>query len=201
MHGWGFSSKLLKNTPSIELPFHGKSPLEYKDMWGLAREIAPRIEKGSTLIGWSLGGSLALMMAYLFKDRFKALVLVGTSPCFACFWPSKNLRGFTLRLERERENFLREFRRLAYPKPFEDTINLEGAKALLKDYMKLDIRPILPYISQRVIILQGTEDPIVPFSSAITLHNMLKRAKLITFLGGHFPKDESFIFEVLKSLQ
>lgn len=169
-------------------------------MWSLARDIALRIKKGSTLIGWSLGGSLALMMAYLFRDRFKALVLVGTSPCFPCFWPLKNLRGFTLRLEKEGEKFLKEFRNLAYPKPFEDSINLEGAKILLKDYMKLDIRPILPYISQRVIILQGTEDPIVPFSSAIALYNMLKRAKLINFLGGHFPKDEGLIFEVLKSL-
>ncbi|MFN7017618.1 MAG: hypothetical protein ACK4P5_10765, partial [Fimbriimonadales bacterium] len=45
---------------------------------------------------------------------------------------------FPVRLEKEGAKFLKEFRNLAYPKPFEDSINLEGAKILLKDYMKLD---------------------------------------------------------------
>ena len=71
IHGWGFSSRVLKNIPSIDLPFHGGSTLEYKDLWSLARDIALRVEKGSLLIGWSLGASLALMMAYMLPDRFR----------------------------------------------------------------------------------------------------------------------------------
>ena len=201
IHGWGFSSRVLKNIPSIDLPFHGGSALEYKDLWSLARDIALRVEKGSLLIGWSLGASLALMMAYMLPDRFRGLLLIGACACFSCAWPEKNLRGFMLRLERDRESFLKEFRALAYPKPFEDSLNLEGAREMLKDYMKLDLRSILPYIKQRTIILHGIEDPIVPFSSSLALYNMIKRSKLITFLGGHFPKDESLIFKVLKSVQ
>ncbi|MFN7065001.1 MAG: alpha/beta fold hydrolase [Aquificaceae bacterium] len=200
MHGWGFSSRILKGVNSVDLPFHGESDLQYTHMWDLARNIALKVREGSVLIGWSLGGSLALMMAYLFRSRFKGLLLVGTSPCFGCLWSQRNLRGFTLRLEKEGEDFLREFRSHAYPKGFEYKIELEGAKRLLKDYIRLDIRPILPYIKEKVIILQGLQDPIVPFSSALTLYNMLNNAKLITFLGGHFPKDESLIFEVLKGL-
>lgn len=200
IHGWGFSSKAFPYTTSIDLPFHGGSSLQYKDMWSLARYMALKAQKGSVIIGWSLGASLALMMAYLFRDRFRGLLLIGASACFGCLWSQKNLRGFILRLEKDGEAFLREFRSLAYPKAFEDSIDLEGSKKLLKDYMRLDLRPILPYIKERVVILHGIKDPIVPFSSALTLYNCLKNAKLITFLGGHFPEDENIIFEVLKGL-
>ncbi len=200
IHGWGFSSKIFPYKSSIDLPFHGESSLSYENMWDLAKDLAIRAKKGSLLIGWSLGASLALMMAYLFRDRFRGLLLIGSSACFGCLWPQKNLRGFILRLEKDGEGFLREFRSLAYPKPFEDRIDLEGSKKLLKDYMKLDIRAILPYIRQRVILLHGIKDPIVPFHSAITLYNLLRNAKLISFPGGHFPEDEGIIFEVLKSL-
>ncbi|MCS6957096.1 MAG: alpha/beta hydrolase [Aquificaceae bacterium] len=191
---------MLKSLNSVELPFHGRSSLTYTNLWDLAKVLAIGMPKGSYLVGWSLGASIALMMAYLFPDRFRGLLLIGACACFGCLWPEKNLRGFMLKLEREGEEFLREFRHMAYPKPFQDTLNLEGAKRLLKDYMKLDIRPILPYIKQKVTILHGTGDPITPFSSAITLYNMLRSAKLITFAGGHFPKHESLIFEILKGL-
>ncbi|WP_254426323.1 alpha/beta hydrolase [Pampinifervens florentissimum] len=187
--------------PSVDLPFHGKSQLRYKNLQSLAREIALGVPENSILIGWSLGASLSLLMAYMFPQRFKGLVLIGGSACFGCLWGKKNLRGFLIRLEREGEKFLKEFRSLSYPKPFEDHIDLQGAKRILKDYMELDIRHILPYITQRVIILHGTHDPITPLSSALTLYNMLKRSKLIIFPGGHFPKNEGLIFEVLKSLQ
>ncbi|MEN3028941.1 MAG: alpha/beta hydrolase [Aquificaceae bacterium] len=200
MHGWGFSSKVFRGVPSMDLPFHGKSPISYRGFRHLAIECSLLAEKGSVLIGWSMGASLALMMAYLFPDRFRALLLIGASACFGCLWSEKNLRGFLIRLEKEGENFLKEFRSKAYPKDFEDKIDLEGAKALLKDYMKLDIRRFLPYIRQKVLLLHGTKDPVVPFSSALTLYNMLRKAKLITFPGGHFPEHEGIILEVLKSL-
>ncbi|MCX8075420.1 MAG: alpha/beta hydrolase [Aquificaceae bacterium] len=200
LHGWGFSSKVLGSVPSVDLPFHGESSLDYKDFWHLARDCALIAPKGSVLMGWSMGASLALVMAYLFPSRFRALMLVGASACFSCFWQEKNLRGFLLRLEREGEAFLREFRKIAYPKTFDDRVELYGAKVMLKDYMKLDIRRLLPHIKQRAIILHGTKDPVVPFKHALNLYNMLKRAKLITFPGGHFPEDEGLIFKVLKSL-
>ncbi len=201
LHGWGFSSRVLKGVSSIDFPFHGRSELPYEGIQSLVRTIALRISIPSILIGWSLGASIALLTAYMFPEKVKALLLIGGSACFGCLWSRKNLRGFLLRLERDGEGFLGEFRSLAYPKTFEDRIDLEGAKRLLKDYMELDIRHILPYITQRVIILHGTHDPITPISSALTLYNMLKRSKLITFPGGHFPKNEGLIFEVLKSLQ
>ena len=123
----------------------------------------------------SLGASLALMMAYMLPDRFRGLLLIGACACCACAWPEKNLRGFMLRRERDRESFLKEFRALAYPKPVEDSLYLEGAREKIKDYKKLDLRSILPNIKQRTIILHGIEDPIVPFSSSLALYNMIKK--------------------------
>ncbi|MDM7266909.1 MAG: alpha/beta fold hydrolase, partial [Aquificaceae bacterium] len=168
----------------MDLPFHGESTLEYKDLWSLARDIALRVEKGSLLIGWSLGASLALMMAYMFPDRFRGLLLIGACACFFCAWPEKNLRGFMLRLERDRESFLKEFMSLAYPKPFEDSLNLEGAREMLKDYMKLDLRPIQPYIRQRTRIVHGTGDPMAPCRSSVSRWQGREWAGVIAWVGG-----------------
>ncbi len=201
IHGWGFSSKAFPKARGIDLPFHGNSPLEYKDFFQLARDVALRVPEGSLLVGWSMGGSIALLMAYLFPERFRALVLIGTTTCFKRSWSEANIRGFFLRLKREGKEFLKEFRRLAYGMDFEDAIDLEGATRLLKDYIELDLTHIVPYIQTPAVIIQGTKDQIVPFSSALSLYNLLKRSILIPFQGGHFPHDESLIFKVFKSLR
>ncbi|RMH80508.1 MAG: alpha/beta fold hydrolase [Acidobacteria bacterium] len=201
IHGWGFSSKVLASFPSVDLPFHGRSKLSYSDPWSLARELALIAPEGSTLIGWSMGGSLALMMAYMFPEKFRGLLLIGATAHFGGNWQERNLRGFILRLKREGTEFLKTFRRLAYEREFEDCIELEGAEKLLRDYITLNIKPIVPNIRQRVFLLHGIRDPIVPFRSALSLYNLLKRSKLIPFLGGHFPRNESLIFEVLKGME
>jgi pimeloyl-[acyl-carrier protein] methyl ester esterase len=54
-----------------------------------ARRFAETLPEGSILCGWSLGGLLALQTALLAPQRFKALILVGGTPCFAqrADWP------------------------------------------------------------------------------------------------------------------
>lgn len=200
IHGWGFSSKVLKSIRGADLPFHGKSSLEYKGLWNLAKSLALRAEPGSILVGWSMGASLALMMAYLFPKRFRALLLIGATPCFGKSWEEKNIRSFFLRLKREKEGFLQEFRRLALGKDFEDSIELEGALRMLKDFVELDLTPLVPHIRVPAVVLHGVKDRVVPLSSGLSLYNLLREAIFIPFAGGHFPH-EGFILKVLKSLQ
>ncbi len=201
-HGFGFSSKVFASLPGIkiDLPFHGKSNLKGKDLRTVAQEVAPMVPKQSIVVGWSMGGTLALLLALLFPSKVKALLLIGATACFPCLWDAKNLKGFLLRLRREREAFLKDFRRRAYPKPFEEELVFDGALELLEDYFSMDLRSHIPFIKKPLLLLHGLHDPVVPLMGALELYNLSREAKLITFVGGHFPEDESVIFKVLKSL-
>ncbi|WP_448588289.1 alpha/beta fold hydrolase [Thermocrinis sp.] len=202
IHGWGFSSKVFKNFAGfkLELPYHGDSKLKSLTLRKLAQEMALRIPKGSALIGWSMGGTLALLIAFLYPQKVSHLVLIGSTACFGCLWEKRELRGFLLRLRREREAFLREFRSRAYPRAFEDDMDIDRSSQLLEDYFYTDIRRSVPYIKAPITLIHGIKDGVVPFRSAIELYNLAKRRRLITFDGGHFPEDESIILEVLKSI-
>ena len=72
LHGWGFSGSVFdkfiekyKNSfriTTIDLPGHGKSKsLDSISSW--SKEIAKIIPKNSILIGWSLGGLIAIEIA------------------------------------------------------------------------------------------------------------------------------------------
>jgi len=78
---------------------------------------------------------------------------------------------------------------------------LEGALELLEDYFSTDLRSYVPHINKPILLLHGIEDPIVPLRGALELYNLCKRAKLITFAGGHFPENEAVIFKVLKGIE
>ncbi|MFN3813470.1 MAG: alpha/beta fold hydrolase [Aquificaceae bacterium] len=202
IHGWGFSSKVFKlfYGIKIDLPAHGTSTLVYRSFEKLAQDVAIRIPKGSDLIGWSMGANLALLIALNFPKRVNRLVLIGATPNFGASWPQSNVKAFLLRLRKEKESFLNDFRRKAYGEPFEDSLNLDLATKMLEDYIKLDLSSKIPFIKHNTVLLHGIHDPIVPLSSGIRLYNLLKRSKFIPFKGGHFPRYyEHLIFEILKS--
>ena len=110
-HGWGMNLRVFDalrgalndrwRTTAVDLPGHGQSswPTEFNsaatDIDAMlppllatlppATGAAPRV----TLIGWSLGGQLALRAAMLAPERIARLVLIGTTPRFvsAPDWP------------------------------------------------------------------------------------------------------------------
>jgi pimeloyl-[acyl-carrier protein] methyl ester esterase len=100
IHGWGSNVAIwrpiekrlarLGQLLMVDLPGHGRSPLG----GGLAlepaaREIARQLPTGTAVLGWSLGGLVALRLASLFPDRVSRLALVACNPRFtrAPDWP------------------------------------------------------------------------------------------------------------------
>ncbi|MEZ0361828.1 MAG: alpha/beta fold hydrolase [Hydrogenobacter sp.] len=202
LHGWGFSSKVFEGLDcfSLDLPAHGRSNLIYRDLESLAKDIAMRIPSENVLLGWSMGGSLAILTALRFPNKVKGLILIGTTPCFGTSWNEKNIRAFLLRLRKEGHSFVKHFRKMAHWQDFEDSIELSTAYKMLEDYINLDLTYLLPYIRQRTVILQGEEDKIVPFKSGLALYNLIKGSKFITFTGGHFPRGYEYLIpKILKS--
>jgi len=169
-----------------DLPAHGTSREPYRNMEEVVEEIALRLPSRHDVVGWSLGGSLALLLALRFPSKVRRLILLGTSPHFGGAWSEKNLRAFRLMIRRRGVSAYREM----ITSGFEDRVEEGSALRMLEDYIALDLRPIIPLIEKEVFILQGERDQIVPVREALTLHNLLKRSKLIILPGGHFPAED-----------
>ncbi|MDQ7082198.1 MAG: alpha/beta fold hydrolase [Aquificota bacterium] len=125
IHGWAFSSKVFGKLPGIkvELPGHGKNEGRYESLLRTAQDIALSLPGIHDLIGWSLGGSIALLIASLFPDKVRRLFLIGTSPTSEERGKKRTLRAFKLRVKREG---VEVFRSMAYHHRFEDRLSLHG---------------------------------------------------------------------------
>ncbi len=104
VHGWGLNLRVwdglareLSNSfrvITIDLPGHGRSPWDPKartpaeQAWQVHATLASRSDRYS-LVGWSLGGQIALDLAAAMPGSVDRLVLVGTTPRFAASedWP------------------------------------------------------------------------------------------------------------------
>jgi len=179
----------------VDLPGHGQNTEPYRGLQDFVRSVAVSLPGKHDVVGWSLGGSLALMLALRFPSKVNRLFLIGTSPFFGGAWSERNIRAFRVKIRKEGVN---SFRRMAYPKKFEDSLRKEDAFRILDDYINLDLRGLLPFLSKKAAIIQGEKDQIVPVREALKLHNLIKGSKLIILPGGHFPaEDETGLLSTL----
>lgn len=93
IHGWGMSSavwqpivKKLGKTFTlhmVDLPGMGLSrPIEPYHLHALAEKVAERLPANADVLGWSLGGQVAMRIALDYPDLVRRMVLVGSTPCF-----------------------------------------------------------------------------------------------------------------------
>lgn len=90
LHGWGFNSDIFLpiiekfnqdyQITLIDLPGHGRSPVIKGGFDEWIEAILMLIPLNTTIIGWSLGGLLAIKLAQL--THAKHLHLVASTPCF-----------------------------------------------------------------------------------------------------------------------
>ncbi|MCA1931421.1 pimeloyl-ACP methyl ester esterase BioH [Rheinheimera sp.] len=100
LHGWGLNhqvwSQLVLALPkeldirTPDLPGFGLSPCpESYDIDSVLTQLAEQIPDQSILIGWSLGGVLAIALASRYPEKVQKLGLIASSPCFMAKdnWP------------------------------------------------------------------------------------------------------------------
>ncbi|TEU24865.1 MAG: alpha/beta fold hydrolase [Gammaproteobacteria bacterium] len=90
LHGWGFNSDLFNELvekykdqyriTKIDLPGHGRSDDVSGGLDEWCNEIIKILPNNPTLLGWSLGGLLAIKIAS--KIKISKLILVASSPKF-----------------------------------------------------------------------------------------------------------------------
>ncbi len=107
LHGWAmhtgiwrtFAKKLAQNYQVIclDLPSHGRSDLLPKfELDSINKALINAFPKEPcTVLGWSLGGTIALDLARRFPHRIHKLILLASNPCFV---KKENWVGMELKL-------------------------------------------------------------------------------------------------------
>lgn len=220
LHGWGLHGGLFGPAIAplethfrlhlVDLPGHGRSPMLKGDytLGRIAELIASHVPAGSSWLGWSLGGRIALQAA---ADgiAISNLILVGANPCFTQKpnWPhampTTELEQFAASLrdnykttlqrflavqsrgsEKAREE-LRSLRDALFAHGEPDPAALAGGLALLRD---ADLRPALPGIEQPTLVLHGERDTLAPLAAAQYTAEHIPNSRLEVIAGaGHAP--------------
>jgi pimeloyl-[acyl-carrier protein] methyl ester esterase len=225
LHGWAMSAAVFSEIATLlasgfrllipDLPGHGgSSPSPRNDLAGISTDLACWLaateKEPVVLVGWSLGGMLALELSHQKRVPVDRLVLVGTTPRFTLSddWeyglPSAQLRALARNLERRFDATLADFFALAFAgeKISKERLRAirnfavkqsvlpdhDAALGLLNLLASQDQRAILSEIDQPALVLHGELDQIaLPFAGRL-LADMLPQGSFSGFSGvGHGP--------------
>ena len=197
----------------VDIPGHGRSPLLAPyELATLAQTIDAALGDADaplTLLGWSLGGQIALQWALARPGRVERLILVATTPSFVARpgWPDAmpaqtlarfgdELRvSYRLTLQRflalqvhgsdEGRATLAQLRRSAFDSGEPSPQALAAALALVE---RTDLREMLPRIEAPALVIGGERDALVPLRATQHLAAALPQASHVTIRGAaHAP--------------
>lgn len=193
LHGFATGPAIWDARPVDYAPRLDLSDIETESEW-LARALRP----GSVLIGWSMGGMVALQTAALSLENVKGLVLVSTTPKFVSSpgYPHglplvllKNLK------KRIRTHGTKIFHDLVFKGSktagFVDT-PVDVAEKELAELERLDLRELLPKIEVPTLIIHGEKDEICPPGAARYMNEKIAGSSLVMMPEvGHAPMLEA----------
>lgn len=195
----------------VDLPGHGHSPWrsEISGLAELALAVRQHVPRGATLLGWSLGGMIALELARQDPVLARALVLVATTPKFVAGkdWEhgmqSEVLDAFARGLANDHrstvQNFLalqtrgdersletlRELRRNLEAHGPPDPRALEAGLEILRTS---DLRDAVPGIRLPTLVISGDHDRLTPPGAGRALAAALPQARYrVIPRSGHAP--------------
>jgi len=215
LHGWGLNVRVwdglvveLRNRfrlIAVDLPGHGKSawapgrntPAE--QAWLLHSTLAP-ISKSYSLLGWSLGGQIALDLAAAMPAQIDRLVLVATTPRFTAApdWPyGMKLEAITKMATELREDYQRTVRdfldlqvrgsmdgpsvveQLRHALSVHGEAAPEALAAGLNTLATSDLRSTLPHVRTPTLVIAGQNDRITAPAASRVLATTLPDARYV----------------------
>jgi pimeloyl-[acyl-carrier protein] methyl ester esterase len=195
----------------VDLPGHGHSPWSTgrTGLPDLALAVRRHVPRGATLLGWSLGGMIALELARQDPGLAEDLVLVATTPKFVAGddWehgmPAEVLDGFANGLANDYRGTVRNFLAL---QTRGDERSLETLRALrrsleahgppdpraleagLEILRTTDLRHALPDITLPTLVISGDHDRLTPPGAGRALAAALPQARYrVIPRSGHAP--------------
>jgi pimeloyl-[acyl-carrier protein] methyl ester esterase len=148
LHGWAFNSAIWQptinflseyyNLITIDLNGHGHNNFnsDYQQLDNYLDALIQQIPFNSHILGWSLGGNIALNLKYKYPDHINKIMLCCSNPCFLTRtdWSHginpKILAKFTNNLLIDPNKTIKEFLLL-------QTMNHTHAKTLYKNLLEI----------------------------------------------------------------
>jgi len=184
IHGWGQSpdcwqavQQYYPKAQAIALPGHAGSTPATAESWVETIE-AQLPAQPVCLVGWSLGGEIALNIAARQPQRVQSLVLIARTPCFVQQqdWQhgttAAGMRAFQRSCTRSATATLNDFQHRMWAgsdqtaPPLIPTPELSSLLAGLHLLQHWDLRALLPSIPCPTAIIHGERDTIVPIAAA-----------------------------------
>jgi pimeloyl-[acyl-carrier protein] methyl ester esterase len=195
LHGWCFSAGVWSDlAPRLasrfrvhvpDLPGYGSEPVRMPyTLESMADAVARSAPRRCHVVGWSLGGEVALAWARRRPRQVRRLALIATTPCFTSRpgWPCATapavLREFRRSLAADRAGTLARFtaaqakgdaraRRCAgvLQRLGERDTSDDVLAAGLAVLAQADLRAALPRMRQPTLVLHGAHDRIVPLAA------------------------------------
>ncbi len=220
LHGWGthggiWSELAERLSPQfclrvVDLPgCGGSADCEPYTLNRVASLLANEMPEHCGVVGWSLGGQVALAWARAAPEQVERIALIATSPCFArrADWPhavsSELLQEFRRELAADCPGTLRRFfslQALGDEHTREAAARLRGSlkhhgapsvAALaggLDVLLEADQRDELAVIRQPALVLHGDRDRVAPPAAGRHLARSLPDAELVVIPGAaHVP--------------
>jgi pimeloyl-[acyl-carrier protein] methyl ester esterase len=221
IHGWGMNLRAFDplraalrdehGSWALDLPGHGRSEWhqERSDLESQLQDIQSALPARCVLVGWSLGGQLALELARRAPLQVRALVLIASTPRFtqAADWPqgldAQTMHAFAAQLEQDWRQTLRDFVQLQVrggrnaettQQQLEAALEAHGLprmaalRAGLAMLTVLDQRTVLAQIQQPVLVVSGQNDRVTPPAAGHWMAEALPHARHAQIVrAGHAP--------------
>lgn len=210
IHGWASNAQVWQNAYRNQFTYYYDTP-QFPDFIHLEETIktlSERMAQPLTLVGWSLGGMLAMQIAASNPERIAKLILVSSTPCFitnetyAAGLASTIVKRLTKKLAQDKWQTQLDFYKLMFSAteqnyavqyhrhmaPLLANLPYHTLASGLDYLLRTDLRTSLGQISVPCDIIHGTADMICPVAAGQYLAKHLPKAKLHLLDGaGHIP--------------
>lgn len=220
LHGWGAHAGVWRELAArlaprfrihaLDLPGYGATPAcEPYTLEALAGKVARAAPRRCCVVGWSLGGQVALAWARRAGRQVERVALIATTPCFVRRpgWPhgieagvledfaralKEDLAGtlgrFSLLQARGDAGAKRVARRLRAALSGRRIPDIRTLEQGLDILLKADLRADLAAVRQPVLVLHGARDGLAPAAAGRRLAAALPRARFKLMRGcAHAP--------------
>jgi len=220
LHGWGMNLRVFDGlraalaqqhqVTAVDLPGHGRSPWTAgSSQQQQLASLAAVLPRDAVLVGWSLGGQLALQLAAEPALAVRRLVLIASSPRFvrADDWPhglaAATLRQFAAQLEHDVGHTIDDFIELQ----LRGSAEADAVRATLKDSLARhgaaqpdalaagltllehnDLCALAQQVELPALVIAGQYDRVTAPAAGEALSQLLPQAQLLTIRrAGHAP--------------
>jgi pimeloyl-[acyl-carrier protein] methyl ester esterase len=209
LHGWGMNARVFDGLAALlagdfevralNLPGHGgRAALPDNTLASWANDLARQVPDHVTLLGWSLGGLVAMRMALDYPQTVSRLILLSSTPRFVAAddWahgmaaadleafgaalranPQATLLRFLSLQTRgvaDQKSLLQQLRLSLQSLPPADDLALSSGLAMLRD---TDLRAELSHLDQPTLVLHGAADTLTPAGAGAWLAGALPAAR------------------------